>query len=81
MAKTKQVCTRCGFVSTGTTRVKGSILIEIMLWFFFLIPGLIYSLWRLTTKAVVCPKCGSEELVPSDTPRGRELTTGQSPKV
>ncbi len=51
----------------------GSIAIEIVLWLAFLIPGLIYSIWRLTTRRDACAACGSAELVPENSPRGREL--------
>ena len=70
---TKMICTKCG--STGKTKshTKGSILIELVLWLCFLVPGLIYSLWRLTTRRQVCAACGSHELAPVDSPIGRKL--------
>lgn len=52
-------CGSCKYQGKGKSVVKGSIFIEIILWFFFLVPGLIYSIWRLTSKFYVCPKCGS----------------------
>jgi hypothetical protein len=64
-------CQRCGTVATPTRRTKGSFLIEVFLWLMLLIPGLIYSLWRLTSKAWVCPKCGSEDIIPLDSPKAR----------
>jgi hypothetical protein len=72
MSKNK-VCATCG--TTGKTKVitKGSILIEIVLWLCFLIPGVIYSIWRHTTRVDGCRTCGSNELVPTDSPRGKEL--------
>ena len=67
------ICTHCGHAGKPKTHTKGSLLIEIVLWLSFLVPGLIYSLWRLTTRQKVCRKCGTPNLVPTDTPRGRKL--------
>ena len=67
------VCTACGYIGSPKKIVKGSILIEIVLWLFFIIPGLIYSTWRLTTKYDACPKCKNATMIPVDTPKGQEL--------
>ena len=50
-----------------------SILIEIILWLCFLVPGLIYSAWRISKRHDVCPSCGGADLVPLGSPRGKEL--------
>jgi proteolipid membrane potential modulator len=67
------ICTQCGHCGPTKTHTKGSFLIELVLWICALLPGLIYSLWRLTTRQRVCRKCESSSLVPADTPRGRQL--------
>lgn len=67
------VCTSCGYVGRPASTVKGSILIEILLWCFFLVPGIIYSIWRISTKQSVCPKCRRATMIPSDTPVGAKL--------
>lgn len=73
MSKKNLICTACG--TTGKTKsvTRGSILIEIILWLCLIIPGLIYSIWRLTTRRQACRVCGSSQLVPLDTPAGRQL--------
>lgn len=70
---TQVICTVCG--SAGGTRrvVRGSILIEIILWLCFIIPGLLYSLWRHTTTHNVCRSCGSHDIVPVRSPMGVRL--------
>ena len=73
MAKVAMVCARCGGYVYPRRVTNGSILIELVLWLCFFVPGLIYSIWRLTTRHRACPLCGSRELVPEDSPRGREL--------
>lgn len=64
----KRHCMTCGTDDFSKVRTRGSIWIEIILWLCFLVPGLIYSVWRLTTKREVCRACGSETIVPPDAP-------------
>lgn len=68
---TPMYCSNCGTVAAPKTRVKGSFLIEIFLWLCFLLPGLMYSIWRLTTKEKVCPQCGAPNMIPADSPKAR----------
>ena len=66
------VCTQCG--CTGSeSHTKGSFLIELVLWLFMCVPGLIYSIWRLTTRGQVCSACKSDRLVPANSPVGQSL--------
>jgi hypothetical protein len=37
------------------------------------LPGVIYSIWRLTTKATVCSACKADNLIPTGTPQGQAL--------
>lgn len=68
------VCLRCRTTDYPRTRTKGSILIEIILWLCLIVPGLIYTLWRSTDgKVRVCRACGSEDIVPADSPAGRDM--------
>jgi hypothetical protein len=76
MAATK-ICTTCGYIGRSKRVTKGSILIELLLWLAFLIPGLIYSLWRITSRYDACPKCGSPNMIPTDSPVGRRLLEEQ----
>lgn len=67
------ICRTCGFAGNPDRFTEGSILIELVLWFTFLIPGVLYSIWRLTTRRDVCAKCKSGAIIPLDTPMGRKL--------
>ena len=67
------ICTSCGYIGDPERHTKGSFLIEIILWFFFLIPGLIYTIWRHKNRYSSCPQCDKETMIPLDTPRGRKL--------
>lgn len=64
-------CPACGTTSEGQTHTRGSILIEIILWLCFLVPGIIYSIWRLTTRQKVCPACKNPGVIPINSPRAR----------
>jgi hypothetical protein len=72
-----KVCKQCGTVGKPKSYTPGSILIEIVLWLCFLVPGLLYSLWRLSRRRSVCSACGSPDLVPLNSPIGRQLTGAQ----
>jgi ribosomal protein L32 len=62
------VCTSCGYVGEPREITKGSIWIEVVLWLCFIVPGIIYSVWRSSTSAQlnVCPSCGQTALIPVD---------------
>ena len=81
----QRLCTVCGAVGTTKRSMKGSLLTELLLWCFFLLPGLIYSIWRHSTVAQVCRNCGSPAVIPLGSPvaqqalAGRRTTIGQTP--
>lgn len=74
MAAKERICQSCGTTGKTRTETPGSIFIEIILWFCFLVPGMIYTIWRHTKKHQVCPACGSAAVIPADSPAGRELS-------
>lgn len=47
--------------------------IEIILWLCFLFPGLIYSIWRLSSRHDGCAVCHSRNIVPVGSPLGRQM--------
>lgn len=61
-------CKDCGQTGYPKRRTRGSLGIEILLWCLFLLPGLIYSIWRLTTRHDACRFCASAALIPPDSP-------------
>ena len=78
----EMVCVRCGTVGKPKQKVKGSFLLEAALWLMLIIPGIFYSLWRSFGGTLkVCRSCGSEELVPTDSPRGRELLAARASRT
>lgn len=67
------ICMKCGTVGEGKMFTPGTMFCELVLWLAFLLPGLIYSVWRLSSKKRVCASCGSAELIPLDSPSGQKL--------
>jgi hypothetical protein len=68
-----KICQNCGNTAKVWAKVRGSFYIEIILWLFFLIPGLIYSIWRLGGKVSKCTSCGSTNMIFVNSPKAKEL--------
>lgn len=68
MANAELFCTSCGIVAPPKTYTKGSIVLEIALWLLFCGPGLIYSIWRLTSRYKGCSSCGAANMIPPNSP-------------
>jgi len=75
------ICTTCGAVGYIKSSTPGSTLIELVLWLAFIVPGLVYSLWRLNSRKKVCRKCGSTSLIPVGTPLGQKMLNDVAPGV
>lgn len=73
----KFICSSCGSLSDPKKVNKGSGAVEIVLWFFFIVPGLIYSVWRRSNKNAVCSVCGNKSLVPITSPIGMKMVADQ----
>ena len=68
-----KVCTVCEHVGPSRMQTRGSMGVEVCLWLCFLLPGIVYSLWRRSTRAPVCRVCGSSALVPSNSWVGQRI--------
>lgn len=67
-------CTVCKTISERSrTTMPGSDSAEIALWIVFLLPGIVYSIWRNNAKAEVCPSCNSKAIVPLSSPTGQSI--------
>ena len=58
--KSRYRCTGCGH-ETALPKQRGSLAVEIILWLFYLVPGLLYHYWR--KGGTTCPACNKELLV------------------
>jgi predicted RNA-binding Zn-ribbon protein involved in translation (DUF1610 family) len=86
--KTKiYVCKDCGYVGPAKGTYRGNacvhFVIAAFLSVFFIVPGVIYWLWAVSTIHNVCPECGGESIIPVDSPMGKKLVEehgfGQDP--
>jgi hypothetical protein len=73
----QKMCLQCGSIGDTKRSMKGSVLTELFLWLFFLLPGLIYSIWRHSTVAQVCSKCESSNVIPLDSPVAQNILANQ----
>lgn len=73
-------CKSCGKIAKPRKLTKGSFLIELILWLCFLIPGIIYSIWRLTSRTFVCPYCESEDLIGKGSPVAKHMMENMNGK-
>ena len=67
------ICKDCGHYEVMVKRRGGSLAVEILLWIFFLIPGFIYSFYRLSSAKYHCDSCDSNSVIPQDSEIGRKL--------
>lgn len=50
-------CRQCGYEGPAEPQSPGKTWVEGVFWIAFLVPGLIYSLWRLFGRRYLCPRC------------------------
>ena len=69
----QSLCTSCGYIGETKTIAKGSTDTEVILWFCFLIPGLIYSIWRFRSRHEICVLCDQATIIPADFPKAQQI--------
>lgn len=67
------LCTQCGSITSPRRVVPGSVWITLILLVCFVVPGLIYIIWRHTSTYSACFNCGSRNLMPTNTPFAQEI--------
>jgi rubredoxin len=55
-------CPNCKYEGIGKHITRGSVAVELVLWLLFMFPGLVYSIWRHSTRKWVCPECSFENV-------------------
>ena len=82
--KTTHVCITCTSYVNPVVKKQGFVLIEIIIWILalFIMPStagfsilvpVAYSVFRLLSKKMVCPKCRSCDIVFNDTPAAQKI--------
>jgi RNA polymerase subunit RPABC4/transcription elongation factor Spt4 len=64
------ICRNCGHTGHPERRLKGHFLITVILLLCYIIPGIIYMIWRRAGVRDSCTKCGSENIVDAASPAG-----------
>ncbi len=59
----KYVCMECGCQRDPIDAKRGLLVIEIFMWLLYILPGVIYSIWRRVRKQQVCPNCLNPSIV------------------
>ena len=72
-------CLDCGFVGEPERNTPGTLAMEVGLWIMFLVPGIIYSIWRRVTQCERCALCGRDHIVSADSPAARAALLRLSP--
>jgi hypothetical protein len=67
------ICLNCGSIGQTQTHTKGKMSTEFFLYLVGIVPGLIYSIWRLSSRGRVCAVCKSPNLIPVGSPVGRKM--------
>lgn len=75
-----RICKQCGTLNNNGDALPGSGWIELVLWLCYIVPGVIYSIWRRTKRNAACVACSSRELVQVGTPVGAELAKQYHPR-
>jgi DNA-directed RNA polymerase subunit RPC12/RpoP len=68
----KRFCTACQRPVYPDTVTPGSFAVFVVLCFFFIVPGVLYAVWALTSRYDACPKCSGKTLVPLDSPAAQK---------
>ncbi len=66
-------CSNCNSVTTP--KPSGSVIITVILIFFYIIPGIIYEIWRGKNKR--CGQCGSPSIMPLHSPAAQQAMQRQ----
>ncbi len=62
----------CGHETLQPLRkMPGSSWVSLVLLIPFVIPGVVYQVWRMAMRRPVCPRCGSPALIPGEAPLAR----------
>jgi len=69
----KLICGDCKGITTLRKGKRGSAFVEKILWVTLFFPGIFYTIWRNRSPKKICQYCGSEFLLPSDSPYGHDL--------
>ncbi len=59
----KYICMECGCQRDPVKAKRGLLVVEIFMWLLYIVPGVIYSIWRRVRKHEICSKCRMPSIV------------------
>lgn len=65
-------CPSCDSFTNGKKETRGHFALEVLLWLCVLLPGFIYSIWRLSSKHMICSQCGASNLIAFNSPKAKK---------
>jgi len=72
MISEAHMCTLCGHETLHPLKkMPGTAWVSLVLLVPFVLPGVVYQVWRMAMRRAVCPRCGSTALIPGDAPLAR----------
>ena len=69
----KYVCMDCGCQRDPINAKRGLLVIELFMWLLYILPGVIYSIWRRVRKQQVCPNCRYPSVVLTSSSRAMDM--------
>jgi len=59
----KYVCMECGCQRDPIQAKRGFLFVELFMWLLYIVPGVIYSIWRRLRTHQICPNCRNPSIV------------------
>jgi len=69
----KKLCKSCGEVGKAGRYMPGSLIVELVCWLMFILPGIVYSIYRHSASKPCCKVCKSLEIIPLNSPMAKQL--------
>jgi len=69
----KYLCLECGCQREPIMANRGMLIIELFMWLLYILPGVIYSIWRRVRKQEICPNCRTPSVVLTSSSRAMKM--------
>ncbi len=73
LSKDEYICQSCGYMGRAALSLRGSSIVEKLLWCILIIPGPLYSYWRQQGGDVSCAGCSDSHIVKLDSKLGQVM--------
>lgn len=70
LSNDEYICPTCGHMGRAALQLRGSSIVERLLWLLLIVPGPLYSYWRRQGGQVECAGCGDSHIVKVDSKLG-----------